>query len=167
MTFDEILYSRRSIRRYKDTSIPTDVINAVLEAGRLAPSSRNSQDWHFTVVTNPTLRKELVAMCHDQDMVAQAPLTLVVSHKELPLMSCGQNRGTVNGSIALSFMMMKAVDLGLGTCWLGAFDEAAVKGLLDIPDEYTVIAVTPLGYPDESPPARPRKSMEEIVNFKE
>ncbi len=167
MTFDEILHSRRSIRRYQDKSIPSDMLNAVLEAGRLAPSSRNSQDWHFTVVTNPDLRKKLVTACHDQDMVEQAPVTLVVSHKDLPLMVCGQNRGTVNGSIALSFMMMKAADLGLGTCWLGAFTNDTIKDILDIPDEYTVIAVTPLGYPDESPAARPRKSMDEIVSFKE
>lgn len=80
-------------------------------------------------------------------------------------MRCGQERYTVDLSIATSYMILEAHDQGLGTCWLGSFDEEKTKEILEIPEGVRVVAMTPLGYPDESPEMRKRKSMDEIVSY--
>jgi nitroreductase len=80
-------------------------------------------------------------------------------------MMCGQPRYTVDVSIAMSFIILQARELGLGTCWIGAFDESSVKKILGIPDDVRVVAMTPLGYPIQDPVAKPRKKMEQIVCF--
>jgi len=81
------------------------------------------------------------------------------------IMLCGQHRCTVDLSIATAYMILQAHELGLGTCWLGRFDEAQVKSILGIPDPVRVVAVTPLGYPAEQPVAKPRKKLAEIVCY--
>jgi len=167
MTFDEIVRKRRSIRAYKNTPVERDTLLSVLEAGRLAPSARNRQDWHFTVVLNHELRTRLAQACNGQSMVAQAPAAIVMWCGKEDTMSCKQSAATVDCSIALSFMILKAEELGLGTCWLGAFNAGAVSKVLDLPAGAVVVAVTPLGYPDESPAARPRKDGGAIYDFRE
>ena len=77
-------------------------------------------------------------------------------------MPCGQYAYTVDLSIALSFMILQATELELGTCWLGAYDENMVKNVLDIPEDIRIVGMITLGYPDEKPDARPRKTTEEI-----
>lgn len=162
MTFDQIISTRRSIRRYKADPVAEGVLEAVLEAGRLAPSARNEQRWHFVAVRDAATRERLAEACHGQGMVAEAPVALVVWAGDDRQMACGQSAATVDCSIALSFMMLKATELGLGTCWLGAFDPEAVKALLGLPESATVVAATPLGYANEAPAARPRKALDEI-----
>jgi nitroreductase len=80
-------------------------------------------------------------------------------------MSCGQQTAPVDLSIAMSYMILEAHELGLGTCWLGHFNADAVKAALDIPESVTVVAFTPIGYPAETPEARPRKSKEEVISY--
>ena len=166
MTLNELIFTRRSIRKYQDKPLDRDLLNAVLEAGRLAPSARNRQDWHFTAVENPALHQQMIEACCDQPSVAQAPVTLVIWMNEEGFMHCKQSAATVDGSIALSFMMLKAAELGLGTCWLGHFDADKVKAVLGLPEKAVVVAVTPLGWPDESPDPRPRKSAEEVFDYR-
>ncbi len=79
------------------------------------------------------------------------------------VMMCGQSAGIIDVSIAFSFMMLQATELGLGTCWLGAFDENAVRKILGVPDHVRIVAMTPLGYPDDVPAGRPRKSLDEVM----
>ena len=79
------------------------------------------------------------------------------------MISCGQSTATIDCSIALSFMILEATELGLGTCWLGSVDPETVKEVLDLPKDYTVVAVSPLGYPAEVPAPRPRKSIDQIL----
>ena len=101
-----------------------------------------------------------------QKFVGQAPATIVgCSTESERLMPCGQLAYTVDLSIAVSFMILEATELGLGTCWLGAYDEEAVKKVLDIPDEIRVPAMFTLGYADENPDPRPRKELNEILCF--
>ena len=166
MTLDEIIKTRRSIRAFKNAPIEQDKLIAVLEAGRLAPSARNRQEWHFTVVTNQKLRDQLALACCSQMMVAEAPVTIIAWGTKEYFMTCKQSASAVDCSIALSFMMLKAQELGLGTCWLGAFKADEVSKVLNLPKEAVVVAVTPLGYPNESPAARPRKSLDEICDFR-
>lgn len=166
MTFDEIIAARRSIRRYTEEPVQEEALNAVLNAGRLAPSASNRQLWHFTVAQDAALRAALCRDCCDQTMVAEAPATLVVWAEADRNMRCGQSAASVDCSIALSFMMLKAAELGLGTCWLGDFKADAVARTLQLPEGAVVVAVTPLGHPAEQPAPRARKTMEEIAEIR-
>ncbi len=158
--------SRRSIRAYKSIEVEEEKLNLILEAARLSPSARNLQNWKFIVVRDKKLRERLVEAAAGQKFVSEAPLTLIAcATAPERVMTCGQPANTIDLSIALSFMMLEAAELGLGTCWLGSFYEDKVKEVLNLPEGYRVVAMTPLGYPDENPAPRPRKSIEEIVEY--
>lgn len=162
----EAITSRRSIRAFKDLPIEEEKLNLILEAGRLSPSSNNRQEWKFIVVKEFHKRQALIDACKGQKFVGEAPVILVMCATENEkIMSCGQPAYTVDLSVALSFMMLEAQTLGLGTCWLGAFYENDVKEILSIPEDVRVVAITPLGYPKENPSMRPRKSIEQIVCY--
>lgn len=165
MNLDEIISQRRSIRTYQNKAVPDADLNAVLEAGRLAPSARNLQMWRFTAVRNAEMRQKLAGACCKQQMVAQAPVALVLWQTQQRIMSCGQSDATVNASIAMSFMMLKAVELGLSTCWLGAFEQEEVKEILKLPQDACVVVVSPLGYANEAPGPRPRKDFCDVVDI--
>ncbi len=127
MTVMQAIEARRSIRHYTDQPVTDEELLAVLEAGRLAPSARNLQGWHFTAVRDASLRGALCTACNGQQMVAEAPAALVVWADGERMMGCGQSAATIDCSIALSFMLLRATELGLGSCWLGAFDQNAVS----------------------------------------
>ena len=166
MTVMQAIEARRSIRHYTDQPVTDEELLAVLEAGRLAPSARNLQGWHFTAVRDASLRGALCTACNGQQMVAEAPAALVVWADGERMMGCGQSAATIDCSIALSFMLLRATELGLGSCWLGAFDQNAVKQLLGLPKEAVVVAVSPLGHPAETPAARPRKDPDEVFDLR-
>lgn len=158
--------SRRSIRAYKNTEVEEEKLKLILEAARLSPSARNLQNWKFIAVRDKVLRGRLVEAAAGQKFVGEAPVTLVAcATAPERIMTCGQPANTIDLSIALSYMMLEATELGLGTCWLGSFYEDKVKEVLNLPESYRVVAVSPLGYPSESPEQRPRKSIEEIVEY--
>ena len=130
----EAVTQRKSIRKYKDKEIEKEKLIKVLESARIAPSASNRQEWKFIVVKDEDTRSRLVSAAHYQKFVGQAPVTIVACSTESErIMPCGQHAYTVDLSIAVSFMMLEATELGLGTCWLGAFDEEAVKEILGIP----------------------------------
>ena len=159
----KLIELRRSVRAYQSKPVENEKLALVLEAGRLAPSARNGQDWKFVVVQDKALIEKLVPACCDQKFVGEAPAFLAICSDDHGLMRCGQPVDTVDCSIALSFMMLQAAELGLGTCWLGSFYEDAVREILHIPEQYRVVAVTPLGYPVSEPKQRPRKPIEVLV----
>lgn len=163
MTVMEAIESRKSIRSYSGKAVEEEKLRRVLEAGRLAPSARNAQAWKFVVVRDDALRSRLCEACHGQSSVSEAPLSLVICANDCRDMACGQPARTVDCSIALSFMMLEAAGLGLGTCWLGAFDAEAVRGVLKIPEEYEIVAVTPLGYPAKPGNDRSRLPLKDMV----
>jgi nitroreductase len=162
----EAISKRRSVRSYKDSEIDEEKLKKVLEAARLAPSASNRQEWKFVIVRNAETRAKLVEMTYGQRFVGQAPVIIVACATEgKSIMTCGQPTHTVDVSIACSFMILEACEQGLGTCWLGTFNEGEVKRLLGIPGHMRVVTMTPLGYPNEAPPPRPRKVFEQIVCF--
>lgn len=167
MTFDELIRNRRSIRAYQDKPVPDELLEQVLEAGRLAPSAANAQNWHFTAVKNKETRLRLMEACNNQKQVGQAPVTLIIWATLDRTMSCGQSTASVDCSIATAFMILKAAELGLGTCWLGAFQNKQVKEILGLKESDVVVAVTPLGYPAEQPQARERKPLAQITDIRE
>lgn len=155
---------RRSIRSYQQAEVDPAKLESVLEAGRLAPSANNIQEWKFIVVTSPDVKRQLVNAAVGQRFVAEAPVVIAACATESEkIMTCGQYAYTVNLSIAVAYMTLEAYEQGLGTCWLGAFKEREVKQLLEIPDEVRVVALLTLGYPKENPPARSRKTMSQVV----
>ena len=156
---------RRSIRKYSNKSVEDGKLLKILEAARLAPSARNRQNWKFIIVKDSKIRKELTEAI-GQPFVGEAPIILVCCGTEPgSFMRCGQPRYTVDLSIATAYMILEAYEQGLGTCWLGSFDEGMVKKVLDIPENVRVVAITPLGYPEESPLQKPRKRLNEIISY--
>jgi nitroreductase len=167
--FYEVIRTRRSIRSFKKDQIPEDALNRVLDAARIAPSGSNRQPWRFILVTDDSLKQRMVAACNNQNFVAEAPVIVVFCGQRLPL-----NRGGYMGemsilldvSIAFTHLILAARAEGLGTCWIGAFDNGEVKKLLKIPENYEVVAITPLGYPSEGgfTETTNRKTLDEIVS---
>jgi nitroreductase len=162
----EAIKERKSIRKYKNTEVEDEKLQKILEAARIAPSAANRQEWKFLVVKNQETRDKLVEAANGQKFVGTAPITIVACSTESErVMPCGQYAYTVDLSIAVSFMILEATELGLGTCWLGAYDEGKVKEILGIPDEIRVPAMFTLGYADENPAPRPRKDFDDIVCY--
>jgi nitroreductase len=157
---------RRSVRAYKPAPIPGDMLRRVLDAGRLAPSAKNRQEWRFIVVQDPAVKERVVEATNRQDFAGTAPVMLVFcSTEDDYTMRCGQKGSSVDTSIALAYVTLAAVAEGLGTCWLGSYYEDKVKEALGIPPEARVVGMTPLGYPADEPAVKGRKSFEEVVSF--
>jgi len=150
----DAIRTRRSVRSYAPhKSIPPEVMQRMLQALRLAPSACNIQPWHFILVADATLRRELARVANGQTWMAEAPVTVVgcgfPEQAYQRMGGCG-NSVDVDLAIALDHLTLAAVAEGLGTCWIGAFDEAKVKELLDVPKQVKVVAMTPLGYPSSA-----------------
>ncbi len=158
--------TRRSIRSYKDKEIEEDKLKRVLEAGRLAPSANNRQEWKFVVVRDKDTRQKLAVAARNQHFVGEAPCVIAACATETEhVMRCGQLSYPIDVAIAIDHMTLKAVEEGLGTCWIGAFDEGEVKKILGIPERIRVVELLPIGYPEYVPSQTPRKMPEEVVVF--
>jgi nitroreductase len=161
----EAIKTRRSIRKYSDRPIEEEKLRLVLEAARLAPSAANGQNWRFIVVRNKDTIQRLKEAANGQTSVGEAPAVIVACATSRRVMTCNQPTDTVDCSIAMSYMILEAHELGLGTCWLGHFHADKGKAALGIPDAVSVIAMTPIGYPAEAPVQTPRKDFEDIISF--
>lgn len=168
MSLLDIIKSRKSIRRYKEDPIPEDVLLRVLEAARLAPSGKNLQPWKFIIVGDDAGKKALAEASRGQFFMAGAPF--IIAACGCPEMSY-QRQGNymqswpIDVTIAFQHLVLQAEEEGLGTCWIGAFEEKEVKRLLHVPENWRVLALTPLGYPAQVPVDRGRKAMTEIVSY--
>ncbi|HHT36737.1 MAG: nitroreductase family protein [Candidatus Wallacebacter cryptica] len=156
---------RRSIRKYKNQPIEPEKLDAVLEAARLAPSARNAQLWKFVVVQDESVRNQL-AEATNYKFIAEAPVVIAgVSLDPERVMRCEVPAYAVDLAIAMTNITLAAQALGLGTCWIGGFDQQIAREVLGIPEKYKIVELMPLGYPEEEPPARPRKTLDEIVCY--
>jgi nitroreductase len=166
MNVSEAIRRRRSVRAYLDRPVEEEKLLRVLEAARLAPSARNMQEWKFVVVRDAERRKQLAEAARSKEFVAQAPVLIAACATVVDsVMTCGQLTYPIDLAIAIDHMTLQAVEEGLGTCWLGAFFEDQAKAAAGVPEDLRVVALLPLGYPDESVPGREksRKALEEIV----
>ena len=146
----EAIANRRSVREYSSKPIPSEVMGRMREALRCAPSACNIQPWHFILVENQGLRREVAAAANGQHWIAQAPVIVVAcGDTEAAYKRMGGHGSSVDVDVAIAIdhLTLAAVDEGMGTCWIGAFAEEKVKGLLDVPANIRVVAMTPLGYP--------------------
>ncbi len=166
----EAVQKRRSIRAYQPTPVPKEKLEKILNAARLAPSAGNIQPWHFIVVADPEKREKL----------AKAPFAKFLKEAPIVIVGCGNQEASpkwfmVDVAIAMQNMVLTATSEGLGTCWVGSFDEKHVREMLKIPDKYRVVALLAIGYPREKIDlqgkllhlVRRRKKLEEIVSFEE
>jgi nitroreductase len=165
MNVFDAIETRRSVRKFHPDAIEPEKLEKVLEAARISPSAANQQNWKFILVQDKAKIALLKAASYDQPQVGEAPAAIVACATDSREMSCGQQTAPVDVSIAVSYLILEAHELGLGTCWLGHFNADAVKAALDIPENVTVVAFTPIGYPAETPEARPRKSKEEVISY--
>jgi nitroreductase len=157
---------RCSVRTYKTIDVEEDKLKKILEAARLSPSASNRQDWKFIIVRNKETRKKLAKAAFGQSFIAEAPIVIVACGTEPnAMLACGQPAHTIDVSIAFAYMILQAYELGLGTCWIGAFSEEEAKKALSIPEDIRVVGMTPLGYPNQRPSQKSRKPLNEIVCY--
>jgi nitroreductase len=141
----EAIRKRCSVRTYRDEPVEEDKLHRILEAGRLSPSARNRQERKFIVVRDPSCRKA-IAKAAEQPWMAQAPVTIAVVGLTDYVMSCGVPADPVDCAIAMDHMALAAVAEGLGTCWVGHFDQNVCRKLLGVPASATIIQLLTLGY---------------------
>lgn len=162
MELMDVIRTRRSIRKYKTDPVDDATLTEVLEAARLAPSWANTQPCRFVVVTDAATRAVLAG---ERAWMLDAPVIVAVC---CDTVNCGHKEGLqyfmLDAGIALEHFVLAATARGLGTCWIGWFDEAAVNEALRCPADVRCVALTPVGVPDESPgPVTNRRPIEEIV----
>ncbi len=163
MDVHEAIRTRRSVRAYADRPIPAEVMDKLRQALRFAPSACNLQPWHFIFVTQAGLRRKLGQLAFDQLWIADAPVVVVAcGFPEQAYKGMGGygNSVEIDVAIAVDHLTLAAVAEGLGTCWIGSFDEARVKELLQTPAAAKVVAMTPLGYPASPEMNRPLDEQE-------
>lgn len=165
----DAIRERRSIRKFKPDPVPDATVGRLLEAATLAPSAGNLQPWFFFVIKNPQTRQQLSQAADNQDFVAQAPVDIVVCADLSRTASRYGERGMnlyclQDTSAAIMSLMLAAVGYGLGTCWVGDFNEDEVARVTGVePERLRPVAIIPLGYPDLDPRPRPRRVMDEVV----
>jgi nitroreductase len=165
MDLYEAIKHRYSVRAYEDKPVEADKLDRILDAGRLAPSSNNRQAWKFVVVRGDKLRGALAEAC-DQPFLANAPVIVaIVGLEPERKMSCDILADVVDCSIAATHMILAATIEGLGTCWIGHFKQDLCRSLLGVPLQAKIVALLPMGYPDQPSCPKTRKTMSEVVSY--
>ncbi|MCL4425605.1 MAG: nitroreductase family protein [Firmicutes bacterium] len=169
MEISTAIQERRSIRSYENRPIPEEDLQAILKAAILAPSAGNRQPWFFYVVKDREVRAKLGEAALGQNFILEAPVAIVVCADFARSAERYKERGTnlyclQDTAAAIQNMLLTAQGRGLGTCWVGAFNEARVADLLSVPtDRMRPVAIIPIGYPGTVPVPRPRRPLEEVV----
>jgi nitroreductase len=169
MSILDTIKNRRSIRDFKDQEIPDEAIGVLIEAIRWAPSAGNMQSRKFYFVFDKNTKKKLAKAALNQNFISEAPLAVVACLDRRIAVRYG-DRGVNLYSIqdvaaSVMNMMLTAHELGLGSVWVGAFNEFEVFEHLNLPDNLRPIAIIPIGYPAKIPKPTPRVSTNEIVEF--
>ena len=162
MSLLAVITSRRSIRKYKTERISQATLKRILEAGRLAPSADNEQPWHFIVVTDLETKNKLSTRRWNS-FVRDSAFTVIGCAYIGTINS--RKWSTIDTAIALQNMVIAAWSLGVGSCWIGDFEEAEVKRILAVARDWRIVALISFGYPDEKPSMKPRKPMKEIATY--
>jgi nitroreductase len=166
MELFEAIRTRRSIRAYMPKEVEQEKLDHVLEAARLAPSGANRQAWRFIVIRDAEVRRQLAGITRGQDFVADAPVVIAATATDPSVTTgSGEPAHRIDIAIAVDHMTLAAHDLGLGTCWIGAFDQRGAEQVLGVPKEAEVVVLLTLGYPAKEGVFRGRKSIEEIVSY--
>ncbi len=166
MDFFELVHKRYSVRAYKRDPVEEDKLGQVLEAARLAPTAANRQPFQIIMIHTAGRETELRRV-YGKSWFAQAPLLIVIC--ALPAQGWvrrdGKNYADVDVTIAMDHLILAAANLGLGTCWVAAFDPATAREVLHLPADVEPIAFTPLGYPADQPGSKERKPLSDLVRY--
>ncbi|MFN2219344.1 MAG: nitroreductase family protein [Anaerolineae bacterium] len=166
MKFQELIEARYSVRAYKPDPVEDGKLQQVLEAARLAPTAVNRQPFQLIVIHTKGREEELNRI-YGRDWFVQPPLVICICG--VPALAWsrmdGMNYYAVDVTIAMDHLILAATELGLGTCWIGAFDPDAAREVLGLPDTVEPIAFTPLGYPADEPRQKKRKPLSELVRY--
>lgn len=166
MEFSDLIIKRYSVRAYKSTPIEETKLETVLEAARMAPTAANYQPFRFIVIHTSGRETELRRI-YRRSWFVQAPV--IICACGLPsqgwVRSDGMNYTYVDVAIAMDHLILAAANVGLGTCWVADFDVKAAHDNLGLPDRVEPVAFTPLGYPDDQPKVKQRKSLSELVHY--
>ncbi|MDZ7378300.1 MAG: nitroreductase family protein [candidate division KSB1 bacterium] len=166
MEFSQLVRARYSVRAYKSVPVEEEKLAAILEAARLAPTAANRQPFAVVVVKTREREEELHRI-YKAPWFTQAPLVIAmctVPDKAWTRRD-GKNYADVDATIAMDHLVLAAADLGLGTCWVAAFDPVAAREVLRLPEGVEPLAFTPLGYPDDRPGPKSRKPLSELVHY--
>lgn len=166
----DLITSRRTIKKFLPKYVSWENIAKIIDAARHAPSSGNIQNWKFVIVIRPELKEKIAKACYDQYEITAAGAFIVVCAEpekgERYYGLRGEKLYTVqNCAAAIQNMLLEAHSLGLGTQWIGAFEEEEVKSLLKIPEEVRPQAIIVVGYPQEIPPRPPKYPLESLIYF--
>lgn len=164
----ECIKTRRSIRGYKPDLIPEATLKRLLNAMRSAPSAKNYQPWKFIVIRDEVLKRKLIKPCNNQKFIVEAPILIVGCAFEddcFAYMGNSMASYPVDLAIAFTHLTLAAASEGIGTCWIGSFDEDDVKTTLNLPSNVRVVALMPVGYPRDNPAPKARKQLEDIVSY--
>jgi len=157
MNLKEIFEKRKSIRKYTGEPITEDQIKLIMEAAQIAPSASNKQPYKFIVLKNDELKKTFRKKAARQNFIDKAAVIFVVlGIKEREYWY------KVDIGIAVEHMALQAAELGLGSCWIGAIERDEIRELLKIPNNWEIVSLLIVGIPNQDPPARPRKSLDEL-----
>lgn len=167
MQIQDCIKSRRSVRKFLPVPVEFEKLGRILDAGRLAPSAGNVQNWKFIVVTEDAKKRAVVDACAEQFWIETAPFLIVVCGDPIKGERLYGDKGmsyTIqNCAAAIENMLLTAHDEGLGACWVGAFDEVKLRAALSIPDSAVPQAILPIGYPAEKPSEPSHLTIENVV----
>lgn len=170
MEFSEVVARRRSVRHFNTKQpVSEEDVRAVLEAGMRAPTAGNIQPWRFVVVRSLEARERLTAAL-GQRWATAAPVVIVVCLDPRPCAARYSDRGEYlygiqDTAAAAENILLAAVDRGLASCWIGAFDDAAVREAIGVPAPVTPLAILPLGYSAEAAGRQPRRPLDEVTTW--
>jgi len=164
MDFLELVEKRYSVRAYQDRPVEEAKLQKILEAARLAPTAANRQPFRLIVVSTQG-RQEALRRIYSRDWFVQAPIIIGICAvaSEAWVRRDGRNYAVVDATIAMDHLILAAANLGLGTCWVAAFDEKAAREVLAIPAEWDPVAFTPLGYPADEWKPKKRRPLSEVL----
>lgn len=170
MDLFEVIKGRRSIRRFKKDGVDDEILMKVIEAGVWAPSAGNLQSWEVIIIKKFETKEKLAAAAYLREFLAEAPLILVLCANQHVCGASYNDRGRElyciqDAACAGQNILLAAHALGLGACWVGAFDEDLVFRTLHLPLGLRPVALIPMGYPDENPLPPPRDDLEEFIHY--
>jgi nitroreductase len=166
----EAIKGRRSIRTFKKQSIPENALETLLDAARNAPSAGNIQPWEFVIIRNAITKKKLAEAALNQKHIQEAPIIIVVcADEKRSSMGYGTRGRTLyclqDTAAATQNILLTAHSLGLGTCWVGAFNEDEVEDIVKAPEGIRPVAMIPIGFPKEVARERRRRLLNQIVHY--
>jgi nitroreductase len=166
MDFIELIDKRYSVRAYKSDPVDAEKLATILNAARMAPTASNRQPFQIIVIHTKGREEELQTI-YQRDWFVQAPLIICVCGLPANAWVRRDNKLYLDVDIAIvtDYMILAATELGLGTCFIAAFDAVNARKVLSIPDDVEPILFTPLGYPADSLGIKTRKSLEELVRY--